>query len=400
MTVGKDVVKYLRPVVECARDELSDMDPDEVPSALRKIARSSARTLPPPFARSVVQRMIDDPVFREAVGERYVSDGSDDPALTLFLSDPQSGLDAIAAAVELSRTEREAEMLDAANRRVKTLVGRLSDARTRADDVQRRHLEELESVRLSGSEGLSRAVARNTELRSVVSQREFEVAELAETAADLREELKHTRERIDHLTDRIRRRAGSIETAAQPPRAVVTPSDPIAHARWLDDLERSARPFRSSTDQGRSADPSGPLVLPAGVPAESSDMIAALVAQSPTKIIIDGYNVAGEIYGEGFSTRIARDDVVDRAGRLARRSEAEVLVVFDGAQEGEGDGFRSSAGVSVRFSRGETADDMIVDVVHASPARTVVVTNDRELAERCSIDGCVLVLATAFVGWR
>ncbi len=400
MTLGRDVVKYLRPVVECARDELSDMDADEVPSALRKIARSSARTLPPPFARSVVQRIIDDATFREAVGERYLSGASVDPALILFLSDPQSGLESIAAAVEVSRDEKETERLEAATRRVETLVGQLSEARTRADDAQKRHLEELESTRSSESEGLSRAVARITELRGVVSDRDSEVVELGETVADLRDELKQALTRIDHLTDRIRRRAGSIETVSHSPMAAVTPSDPIAHARWLDDLERSARPFRSSTDRGRSVEPSGALVLPVGVPAESSDMIASLLAQSPRKIIIDGYNVAGEIYGEGFSTRIARDDVVDRAGRLARRSEAEVLVVFDGAQEGEGDGFRSSAGVSVRFSRGETADDMIVDVVHASPERTVVITSDRELAERCSIDGCVPVLASAFVSWR
>jgi len=76
-----------------------------------------------------------------------------------------------------------------------------------------------------------------------------------------------------------------------------------------------------------------------------------------------------------------------------------VIVVFDGPDEDGRDGFRSSEGVSVRFSRGEEADDTIVDLVHTDPYRTVVVTNDRELRDRCSIDGCVPVWASAFVAW-
>lgn len=400
MTLDRDVVKYLRPVVACARDELSDMESDQVPSSLRRISKSSERSLPLPFSRSVVQRLIDDATFRDAVGERFASDGSADPTLTLFLSDPQRGIDAITAAVEVAEGERAAATLDASIARVKALVRELSEARTRARDAQRRHLEEVESVRSSASKGHSRAVTRSAELRSVVSDRDSEIAELVRTVGDLRDDLKNAHERLDHLTHRIRKRAGSIETVGSRSGAAATPSDPIGYARWLDDLERAARPFRSRADSVASGEPSDSLVVPAGVPAESSDMISSLIAQSPRRFIIDGYNIAGEIYGEGFSTRIARDDVVSRAGRLARQSGAEILVVFDGSDNGEGDGFRTASGVSVVFSRGETADDVIAEAVHASPERTVMVTNDRELTDRCTIEGCVPVTATAFVGWR
>ncbi len=58
MRLDKDTIAMLRPVVECARIELSDMEPDDVPTGLRKVAKSSARTLPPPFARSVLQELI------------------------------------------------------------------------------------------------------------------------------------------------------------------------------------------------------------------------------------------------------------------------------------------------------------------------------------------------------
>ena len=164
-------------------------------------------------------------------------------------------------------------------------------------------------------------------------------------------------------------------------------------------VERTARPFRTKDLSIGSPEVLDPLRVPAGISPESSSTLTSLIEQFPVRFIIDGYNVAGEIHGERFATREARDDVVSRAGRLARSSDAEVVVVFDGPDEDGRKSFRSSPGVSVRFSRGEQADDTIVDLVHAEPLRNVVVTNDRELRDRCTIEGCVPVWATAFVEW-
>jgi predicted RNA-binding protein with PIN domain len=121
--------------------------------------------------------------------------------------------------------------------------------------------------------------------------------------------------------------------------------------------------------------------------------------QRPDRFILDGYNIAGEIHNAEFSTRSARDDVVHRAGRLARCTEAEVLVVFDGQDDQASSGFRTSEGVIVRFSRGEKADDVIVALVAGDAMRTVVVTNDRELRDRCTATDCVPIWSTAFVEW-
>ena len=64
MTMDKRSLAMLNPVVESAREELADIEQDDVPASLRKAARSSARRLPPPLARSIVQELTRSESFR------------------------------------------------------------------------------------------------------------------------------------------------------------------------------------------------------------------------------------------------------------------------------------------------------------------------------------------------
>ncbi len=399
MTLDKDTIAMLRPVVECARIELSDMEPDDVPTGLRKVAKSSARTLPPPFARSVLQELISSEQFRGAVRDRFGSGGNSDTDLETFLDDPQIGLERLAARVDASNDRKAEGDLAVANRRIIVLTGQLEEAKVRMKAARADHLKALGEARNSVSEGHKRAEARAEELRRIVAVKTSEIGELNGEIRDLRDDLVEMRNRLEVVMERLRKRAESSDPSGRGVRTDASPSDPLEFARWLDVVERNARPFRTRSRSDRPPTVTDPLRVPAGIPPDSASALSSLVEQSPTRFIIDGYNVAGEIYGERFATRDARDDVLSRAARLVRSSEADVLVVFDGPDEDGREGFRSSAGVSVRFSRGEKADDMIVDLVHAEPHRTVVVTNDRELRDRCTIDGCLPVWATAFVEW-
>jgi uncharacterized coiled-coil protein SlyX len=399
MTLDKDTIAVLRPVVEYARSELSDMEPDDVPVGLRKATKSSARTLPPPIARSVVRELIDSERFRSAVRDRFDSGGTTDADLAAFLDDPQIGLERIASRVDASNDRKAENDLATANRKIVLLTGQLEEAKARMRAARADHLDALGAARNSVSEGHQRAEARNTELRKVVSAQTSEIDDLNRQMRDLRDELAEMQDRLESATERARRRAASSGQPGRGARSDASPSDPLEFARWLDVAERNARPFRNRSVPDKSVDVPDPLRVPAGISPDSASMLSSLVEQSPTRFIIDGYNVAGEIYGEQFATRDARDDVVRRAGRLMLSTEVDVLVVFDGPDEDGRDGFQSSAGVSIRFSRGEKADDMIVELIHGAPSRTVVVTNDRELRDRCAIDGCVPVWATAFVEW-
>ncbi|GMQ93111.1 MAG: hypothetical protein BMS9Abin12_0588 [Acidimicrobiia bacterium] len=399
VTWDKPTLDFLLPVIESTRRELADMEPDDIPAGLRKVAKSSARSLPPPFARSVVQELIDNEPLRDATRVRLESLVSIDADLVTFLDDPVVGLETIAGRVHRENELAADNDLVSANQQIAILNDQLAEAKRRLADTRSEHTRELRETRKSLSDGQKRIKARNGELREIVEVQRSEIRSLTEKVAGLHSDVSEIGTRLEAATVRVRRRSEANISNGRALRADTTPADPLEFARWLDVIERNARPFRARSGVEHVPAESLPLRVPPGVAPDSGPALASLIEQSPTRIVIDGYNVAGAIHGERFSTRDARDDVVGRAGRLARSTTAEILVVFDGPDADGSTGFQSTAGVSVRFSRGDEADDVIADLVRTERGRTIVITNDRELRDRCTIEGCVPVWATAFVEW-
>lgn len=395
MTVDTHAIRVLQPVIACARTVLADMERDDVPAALRRVAKSSARTLPPPYAKSLVRELVANTSLRESVAEQY--DGTD-PDLVAFLAEPETALGSIAERASASREEDEAAALAVAQSRIATLEDQITTSKKRTAELRTTHKKDLDEARLTVSEGRERAEARITNLQHQLDLSQTEIDTLAERVKQLSEELHESETRRGSITARQRRRDNA--TASDPgPRSDATPSDPVELARWLDAVERRIRPFRA---HGRR-DPSGadyvPLAIDKGVSPDSGVVLDVLIAQKPSRFILDGYNIGGEIDATGFSTRRARDDVVARAGRLARKAASDVLVVFDGPDDDGRSGFRTADGVAVTFSKGIKADDVIVDLVYDGPAGTVVITNDRDLRTRCTVPGCVPIWSTAFLEW-
>jgi predicted RNA-binding protein with PIN domain len=129
-------------------------------------------------------------------------------------------------------------------------------------------------------------------------------------------------------------------------------------------------------------------------------VVDAMIEQGPDRVIIDGYNVSGLIAPDRFSTRAARDDVVHRAAKLVRETDAAIVVVFDAQRSTEGTStFTSAEGVEVVFEGDTTADDTIAAMAHANSDRCIVITNDREIHNRVRRTGCVSIFSSAFVSW-
>jgi len=204
--------------------------------------------------------------------------------------------------------------------------------------------------------------------------------------------------RLAGATERVRRRGESPSPSSRV-RTDETTSDPLELARWLDDIEHRVRPFREASPVAGQRREHEPLTIGSGTAPDSGAALQSLIEQRPRRFILDGYNIGGEIDKSNFSTRPARDDVVRKAEILARATDAQIVVVFDGPDDHGRSGFRSAEGVSVRFSKGEKADDVIAGLVAADSYRAVVVTNDRELRGRCAVDGCVQIWSTAFLDW-
>lgn len=289
--------------------------------------------------------------------------------------------------------------LNSANQRIVALESQLSEAKRRNSALLTQHGHDLDLARSSVSVGRSRAEARIESMAVRISEGDAKISALEDERAALSQELVSAEGRLVASIGRARRKGEAGGPSSQRHQTDPTSSDPLELARWLDGVERVVRPFRERTADAGAGAEVPPLRIEPGVAPDSESALASLIAQRPDRFLLDGYNIGGEIYADAFSTRTARDEVVLRAGRLARRTEAAVFVVFDGPDDEGRSGFRSSDGVTVRFSRGVKADDVIAALVASDPERTVVITNDRDLRDRCTVEGCIPIWSTAFLEW-
>ncbi|MEN8040342.1 MAG: NYN domain-containing protein [Actinomycetota bacterium] len=396
----KDTLGLLQPVIESARKELSDMEFDDIPIALRRVEKSSARRLPPPLARTVVDELVGNDRFRASVHERYTDTSDVDEDLDAFLVDPEDGLVRLEGRVKASRTARGEGELRSANARIDRLTSQLAEAKRRFEAQRKSHASELADARDASVKDSARLRRRGKELGNEIAALKSQVSDLEEVVVELRQQIADAETAMAKSNERARKRAVESSNAARKPVLDGMSSNPLEFAQWLDTIERNARPYRQKEMLAVDESVRPLLQVPAGVAPDSGTAMGALIDQRPRSVILDGYNIAGHLHGEEFATRDARDDVIERAGRLARRTSAEIIVVFDGPDDEERREFRSADGISVRFSRGEKADDLIAGMVRDDPDRIVVISSDRELRERCTIPGCVPVWSSAFLDWR
>ncbi len=389
----------LRNVIAVARRELADLDADDVPQRLRRVARSSSRRLPPPLAESLLRELRDSEEFRSAVRERWEEEGIEDPVGLAFLDDPDAGLEQVAEASKDARIESLERELAEAVATVAALEGRLAEAKKRVAEARSEREAALRS-RSEAEEAVRRGTARRIrELETALRDTESERDDLAGRVEDLETQLEAANQRISRMARRRDRDGPVAAPVAYDPRSVQPPREPVAFAAWLDTVERVQRPFREPDLIAVAADDPGPITIPGGIGPDTREAVEAVVAQKPDTVVIDGYNVAALCTPGDFSNQAARASVVAKAERLAARSGAKVIVVFDSTDAGGRNALVSPGGVEVLFSQHRSADDEIVDIVESRGDRTVVVTTDRELRHRCEACGAVPLWSNGFIEW-
>jgi predicted RNA-binding protein with PIN domain len=118
----------------------------------------------------------------------------------------------------------------------------------------------------------------------------------------------------------------------------------------------------------------------------------------PKHLIIDGFNVIRrDTYLSGIEAKNfygAQSLLLERLARYRSGTAHQITVVFDGRNSpNEHRSRNDQQGVKVIYSaRGETADDVIRDLVAKAPARDqwTVVTADRDLAHSCRTLGVAI----------
>jgi len=395
--------------VDAGRRALRDLDPDQVPASLRRVAGYSGGTLPPPFARSLIVELDTNEYLRSKALEAWEgeipSPGSRLLASYRFLERGEGWLLDLAeasfglgdrGAVAGERTlqiERDAFEAEAASLRGRLKALRKEHERLEGElrEVSHAYQEPVREVR----EAERRLAER---LEEAKSDHLAEVEGLDARLTRAQDEIRTVREAA-HL-DRMHR--AEAEAAYRAAVASETPSmDGDALAEHLDVIAALATASGPGIEFGEEAAGTpgfGPLRFPGMILPDSAEGVEWLVNAGAATVLIDGYNLGFLLAGRLDPPR-ARLLVLEVAGRLASAAEhAEVVAVFDSEIEGELEGHQSGGSVDIVYSSGRSADDEIVDRVGSAP-NPVVITNDREVRHRSEAIGAVTLWSDALVEW-
>jgi predicted RNA-binding protein with PIN domain len=399
-------------VVALAAAAISGLPFDELPVPLRRVARFAPNRRAKLGSAPIAAQLSSDPLFRQRVGARSAeaagelgeavlegrSPAAADPvevAAIAFLARPPGWIEIVAAAaktlkVDADITEGAARGVAAEHRAARAeherAVARVEAEKLR-DELARLRTEAAglrDQVRVQ-AKNLREAQARERRATELLAT---ERGRVARASADAEAELR-----------RLRARIADAEVAASGARAVAKEARAVDDARlWLLletiggaalGLKRElalepATKLPADFVADQSADRPGPTgeggarALAADDPAR----LDQLMALPKVHLFVDGYNVTKRGFGD-VSLEQQRSRLVSGLGGIAAQSGAEVTVVFDGAEKIVGlPGV--PRGVRVLFSRkGETADDLIRQLVRAEPPGrpVVVISSDREVAD-------------------
>jgi predicted RNA-binding protein with PIN domain len=385
---------------------------DEIPVPLRRVARFAPNRRARLGGQAIAAQLASDPLFRQRIGTRVVSDTGDlgaavaagmapaaaDPvevAAIAYLARPDGWRDLLEAAGEAVRADVDSAAIASQVREAEQRAARAEHdravAKVEADklrDELARVREELgqlrEESRITGKalrEALTaqkrasdllatekgRAARATTDHEAEVRRMRARLAEAEAAAATGKQAAKDARAADDArlwlLLETIGQAASGLRRELG-----LTPSDKLP-ADYVAD-QSAERPGAPERSRARAQDTDDPARL---------DQLLALPR---AHLIVDGYNVTKRGFAE-MSLEQQRKRLITGLGGIAAQTGDEVTVVFDGAERVHGLP-PAPRNVRVLFSRkGDTADELIRQLVRAEPAGRplVVVSSDREVAD-------------------
>jgi YacP-like NYN domain-containing protein len=390
-------------VVLIAADVLGRLPADEVPPALRQVARFTPAKRARLGSAALLAALDADEVFRAKVGD-LVAEATPQLVQAVRTGAPTTASDPVDVAVVayLDRPDGWQQALAAANSRAtseRTPAGAGADVeqlRTEAAQLRSQARSEPARVRAAVAAATAELSAEVSQLRGLLRARTSEVRSTERARDQLADELDQARSAADGAAAaadaearRLRNRITELERAATSARGQARAARDVDEARlWLlvDTLTEAAAGIRRElalpATAVRPADAIGTPAEPAGQRRRASDAadLDRLLALPNVHLLVDGYNVTKTGYPSA-ALADQRSRLVTAMAALTARSGVEATVVFDGAQ-------RPAAqppvprGVRVLFSDpDEIADDLIRRLVSAEPPGrpVVVVTSDEEI---------------------
>jgi predicted RNA-binding protein with PIN domain len=399
-------------IMVLAAAALPGLPADEVPVPLRRVARFAPNRRARLGGREIAAQLVADPLFRQRVGTRVITESGDlGAAVTSGVAPAAADPVEVAALAYLARPDGWRELIDAAGDAVRAeadtaaVAGQVRAAEQRAvraehdRTVARVEADKLrdELARVREELGQVREEARS----SGKALREAQAAQ--KRAADLlaTEKGRLSRAAQDHETEirRLRARLADAEALAATGKQAVKDARAVDDARlWLllETIGQAASGLRRELAIGPTDKLPADFVADAeaerpGAPersrarAQDTDdpgRLDQLLALPKAHLVVDGYNVTKRGFND-MSLEQQRKRLITGLGGIAAQTGDEVTVVFDGAERVHGLP-PAPRGVRVLFSRkGMTADELIRQLVRAEPPGrpVVVVSSDREVAD-------------------
>ena len=398
-------------MIELAAQVLGRLPAEDVPAALRPIARFAPAKRPRLGAVALAAALDADEQFRARVGEvveeasaelvAAIRDGGPtaaadpvDVVVVAYLTRPEGWEAAVAAATARWQAERGADAVR--QDEIERLRAELAELRAAAKGEAAR-MREAVAVATEQAESelasLRKALRERTrELRA--AERERDAALAASAGAQARVEAQAAAH--DAELRRLRGKQAEIERAVEAARRGSRTERDLDDARlWLllDTLVQAATGVRRELSLApptlRPADAVDAAELAAGRrSAGDPAALDRLLALPNVHLIIDGYNVTKSGYPE-LSLADQRTRLVGALAPLAGQSGAEITVAFDGGAKPPAQP-ATPRGVRVLFSApDEIADDLIRRLVAAEPPGrpVVVVTSDQQVVRDTARDG-------------
>ena len=398
-------------VIALVSGVLPDVPPEELPGALRRIARFAPQRRAKLGGAAIATQLATDALFRQRVSVRVVAqsgelgeavrDGAQPAA-----ADPVE----VAALAYLTRPAGWPQLVDAATDAVQAAAAddAVAEQIRKAEQRAERHGAELAAARAETDRLREQAASLAAEASNLREQ----VRQLTKTLREAEEQQRRTAQLLATEKGRAQRAAADHDAEVRRMRAKLAEAEAVVEGsrqaeregRAIDDArvwllletigqaaqglrrELAMEPADKLPADFVAATAAEPLAEPGrGARALDTDdpaRLDQLLALPKAHLVIDGYNVTKRGYGD-LSLEQQRKRLVSGLGGIAAQTGAEVTVVFDGAERVVGLP-PAPRGVRVLFSKkGETADELIRRLVRAEPVGrpVVVVSSDREVAD-------------------
>ena len=405
--------EHFRKALEEARRLVKTLPPAEVPHTLRRTRGSSSRRMTPVEARTLYRALDGNEDLRQATLSSW-----DPPSLAeadqrtaasvLFLKRShrwESAARGILAEIALEKAEGEIEQLKTQERKARAKVASLKE---QIEQVRQGAAKEIENRTADSRQDLARARDRIVKLENELAEKGKD-ARYWETEANAAfNEITLADRRYDDLRDRYRTK--KVPAASQDPTNISDigfSRDPLETARMLDHMTSFWEVGSDSPSPATSHDVT--WQLPPGIDPRSGTAVSWLYHDAArSRLVVDGWNVAHYWhYRQGLPVPPERDTVeriTNKLAKLAKYSIGEHRVSFYLDS-------REVNGIDLewenRFQDGyltgyyvEDADDAIAEEASRRTGEAVVViTSDKELADRCRVHGAVVLASESLAEW-